>query len=184
MTDHEALDRGIPPWRLAVALAVVAALATGLVLVARAEETPGSQASVARERADSPTSSVATTGRGEGKARVLAGTEAALEAWGWFAATGEIAAVDDAFWPEGPQRSQLAAEAPTIRASPLGAPAYEFTLSGAAVVTVSGDVAEVTGTVTVSRPGTETAAYDWTLEMRWDPEMERWRLWTVRPGGD
>lgn len=181
MTDYESPDRGTPAWRLVTALAVVAALAAALVLVSRAEETRGSETPLTRSGSTPPATDTASARQREQevRAQVLAGTEAALHAWGRFAATGDIAAVDDDFWLEGPQRAQLAAEAPGIRDAPPGPPPYEFTLNEGAVVTVTGDVAEVVGTVTVSRPGAETAAYDWTLEMRWEPVSGRWRLWTV-----
>jgi hypothetical protein len=161
------------------AFGVMLALAAALVLVSRAEPegvaaTPSSVASTqaVETTASAVTSSVA------GESRVLSDAAEALAAWGVFAATGDLDPVFASF-AEGPQLDQLLAEAPDRRISGPGLPAFEFEMSNTSIMAVTDDAATVQSSIEMTRPGIDPAQFRWEIELRWDPEDERWRLYTV-----
>lgn len=101
---------------------------------------------------------------------------AALEAWGEFAATGDLSIVEGLFDVQGPQYAQLAAE----DVDRSGGVPYDVTIEQAEV-TVDGDVAHVRGTVIWSRAREPEQRYEWSIELRL--AAGEWRLWTVRTVG-
>jgi hypothetical protein len=176
MTSVDAPGR--PPWRVVVAITVMVALAVGVVLVslrANADEAaPGSEAAAAV--------AVAVEGETAGALRpetVLSDLDDALAAWGEFAVSGDLTAVDPFFAATGPQRAQLETEAPAIAADPAGPPPYVFDIVEYGGATTDGDVAEVVAGITLSRPGEPESSFRWRIEMRWLPGAARWQLWTV-----
>ncbi len=173
MTGSETPIQGPPTWRIIVAFGVVLALAAALVVV-----TQGSADTIAAPgREETSTPSPAETSPDQA-ATIVADTEAALRAWGWFAATGEIAAVEGVF-AEGPQLAQLRNEAEGLRNSASGLPPFDFALVEPALTDVGESRAVVRSSIRMTRPGTEPADFRWDIEMTWDQAAERWRLYTV-----
>lgn len=94
---------------------------------------------------------------------------AAVEAWGSFAATGDIGLVDLWFSVDGPQYDQLLSEAGSI--VPGGF--YTFALEDAVVV----ERGLVRGTVTITGENREPQTYHWDIELI---HQGTWKVWTVR----
>ncbi|HEV8373243.1 MAG TPA: hypothetical protein VGR68_08555 [Actinomycetota bacterium] len=112
--------------------------------------------------------------------RALADGQRALTDWGRFAVTKDLAEVKESFWSDGPQYKELATEA-RQGGEALGPPAYQITMSGARVITRSGNERVLRGKVEVTRPGEVVQHYQWDVLMRRDDKAGgRWRLWTVR----
>lgn len=101
---------------------------------------------------------------------------AALDAWGEFAATGDLSIVETVFDRDGPQYAQLSSE----EVDPSGGVPYDVTIEQPEV-TVEGDVAHVRGTVVWSRVGEAEQRYEWSIELH--RAAGEWRLWTVRTVG-
>lgn len=203
MASTHQSSAGPPGWRIAAALAIVALLAIGLLLVARSPDTS------ADEAASAPTSSVATgetssttkipepvvvSSSSLPAATASAGTqptvgdpwidlEAALEAWGVFAVTGDLGAINTTFDRQGPQYAQLKAEAVELSSEPLGPPPYDFVMLDPEIVAESPTSVAYRGDVTVSRPDSPTTTGTWEVEMRWAAKAKRWKLWTVASVG-
>jgi hypothetical protein len=110
--------------------------------------------------------------------RIEADGLAALNAWGRFAVSNDLADVRDTFWTNGPQYKQLAKVA--ARGKPLAGPPYTFTLSDTQVLAPSADQRVLRTRVQVSRPGEVVQRYTWDVWLRRD-SAGRWRLWTVQP---
>jgi hypothetical protein len=107
----------------------------------------------------------ATVGWGE-----LEAATAAVEAWGSFAATGEIGLVDGWFAVDGPQYAQLQSEADSILAGGI----YDFALAEGVVV----EPGLVRGTVTITDGKGESQTYLWDIELI--HQDNHWKVWTVR----
>ena len=106
-----------------------------------------------------------TAGGGE-----IEAATAAVEAWGSFAATGDIGLVDGWFAVDGPQYAQLQREVESI--TPGGI--YDFALEDGVVV----EGGLVRGTVTITGGYGESQTYRWDIELvRQGPH---WKVWTVR----
>lgn len=95
---------------------------------------------------------------------------AAVEAWGAFAATGDIGLVDGWFAVDGPQYAQLQSEADSI----LPGGVYDFALTDALVV----EPGLVRATVTITGGNGESQTYLWDIELI--DQDNRWKVWTVR----
>ena len=95
---------------------------------------------------------------------------AAVEAWGSFAATGDIGLVDGWFAVDGPQYAQLQSEADSI----LPGGDYDFALVDGVVV----GPGLVRGTVTITRGNGESQTYLWDIELI--HQHNHWKVWTVR----
>ena len=95
---------------------------------------------------------------------------AAVEAWGSFAATGDIRLVDRWFALDGPQYAQLRSEADSI----LPGGVYDFALAEGVVVMPG----LVRGTVTITGGNGATQTYLWDFELI--HQDNHWRVWTVR----
>ena len=184
MAARDDTDQEMPAWRVVVAFLALLALAGALVLVSRTRDEASPPPELAATTADNARATPPPSAPEAGSAApaledVLPDLTSALAAWGVFAATGELDEVDRYFWPAGPQREQLSREAAPVQAAPIGLPAYEFVLTDPALEVIADDRVDVIGTVSVSRPGVETARYSWRLELRRDSESGLWRLWTV-----
>ena len=94
---------------------------------------------------------------------------AAVEAWGSFAATGDIGLVDGWFAIDGPQYEQLQSEADSILPG-----VYDFVLADGVVV----GPGLVRATVTITGGNGETQTYLWDIELV--HEHNHWKVWTVR----
>ena len=94
---------------------------------------------------------------------------AAVEAWGSFAAAGDIGLVDEWFAVDGPQYAQLQREADSI----LPGGVYNFALEDAVVV----ERGLVRGTVTITGRNRESQTYHWDIELI---HQGTWKVWTVR----
>lgn len=95
---------------------------------------------------------------------------AAVEAWGSFAATGDIGLVDGWFAVDGPQYARLQSEADSI----LPGGVYAFALAEGVVV----EPGLVRGTVTVTGGDGESQTYLWDIELV--HQDNHWQVWTVR----
>ena len=95
---------------------------------------------------------------------------AAVDAWGSFAATGDIRLVEDWFAVDGPQYAQLQSEADSILAGGV----YEFALTDALLV----EAGLVRGTVTVTSGDGGVQVFRWDIELI--QEAKQWKVWTVR----
>ncbi|HKY47637.1 MAG TPA: hypothetical protein VJQ79_06595 [Acidimicrobiia bacterium] len=95
---------------------------------------------------------------------------AAVEAWGSFAATGDIGLVDRWFAIDGPQYAQLQKEEESI--TPGGT--YDFALRHGVVV----EPGLVRGTVTITGGNQEPRTYQWDIELV--HHGTHWKVWTVR----
>lgn len=161
-----------------VALTVMVVLAVGVVMVSLRstadDADPGSEAAAAV--ASAVEGRTAATPRPEA---VLSDLDDALAAWGEFAASGDLTAIEPFFAATGPQRAQLETEAPAIAADPAGPPPYVFNIVEYGGATTDGDVAEVVAGITLSRPGQPESSFRWRIELRWVPAVARWQLWTV-----
>ena len=175
---------GPPAWRVAVAVGVVAALATALVLVSRSPDRaePAVSAPVATSQLAAIPEPAAAPPLPE-PGEILPALDAALAAWGAFAVTGDLSVLEDSFASPGPQWAQLASEAEAIAADPPGPPPYVFDVVEYGGATTEGAVAEVVASIRLSRLGEETASFRWKIELRWDRETARWQLWTVSDAG-
>jgi hypothetical protein len=134
--------------RLSIATLLVAALAAGFWY---------STAAVSADHA--------TVGWGE-----IEAATAAVEAWGCFAATGDIGLVDRWFAVDGPQYAQLQSEADSI----LPGGTYDFALENGVVV----ERGLVRGTVTITGENRESQTYQWDIELI--QQGTHWKVWTVR----
>ena len=124
-----------------------------------------------------PSSIVPTTTAAVSNPPVVVALEAALEAWGNFAVTGNMKDLDDSFVVGGPQRRALRQEAPSIREDPPGPPPYSVKASDVFTVSVAPDDVVLRTVVTWQRDGVEDATYTWHVQMRRvDGE---WRLYAV-----
>jgi hypothetical protein len=95
---------------------------------------------------------------------------AAVEAWGSFAATGDIGLVEGWFSVDGPQYAQLLSEAESI----IPGGVYAFALAEAVVV----EPGLVRGIVTVTGERRESRTYEWDIELI--HQDAHWKVWTVR----
>ncbi len=177
-------DPGGPaPWRVAAGLGVVALLALGLALVERrtSETSPPPASTVggvwAAVETPGPVSS-----QGPGTSWVASehddlfhDVQSALDAWGEFGVTGDIATVAATFDPDGNQYALLVTETGSIE--PTGGPPLRIAMEDPRAVTVDETVAVVEGTVTVGEGDSRSPV--WRIEMRRAGPDDRWRLWTV-----
>jgi hypothetical protein len=113
--------------------------------------------------------------------QVVAGAQRALQAWGEFAVTGDLATLEDTFWKQGLQYQQLAKEARAIRRRGAGPPPYQFTLTPRQVLPGPGGQRIVRGSVRMSRSGEPTRSFQWDIYMQRarGSGNQPWRLWTV-----
>lgn len=95
---------------------------------------------------------------------------AAVEAWGSFAATGDIGFVDEWFAIDGPQYAQLQMEVESI----IPGGVYDFALEDAVVV----ERGLVRGTVAITDGNLEPRTYQWDIELV--HQGTHWKVWTVR----
>jgi hypothetical protein len=102
---------------------------------------------------------------------------AALDAWGVFAVTGNIAVVADAFDPAGPQYGTVLEEAEALAAEPIGLPGYTFAIGETTLERPRPQRVVLTGPVTMSRPGEADQQFSWRIHLRWSGTA--WRLWTI-----
>lgn len=186
-------QRGRPRWGMPVAVALVALLIAGLVWTFAS--TGGSQAAappVTTPQVTTPvassvpattvapatpsTSAPAAVEPEPDLADPLVAARAALSAWGEFAGTGDLTAVEPYFASDGPQMQQLQGEAARIDDSAAARP-YSVSITDPLVATDGGS-STVEAAVTWSRAGEADQAYHWAVELRL--VGGRWRLWTVR----
>jgi hypothetical protein len=107
---------------------------------------------------------------GDAGAGEIEAAMAAVEAWGTFAATGDIESVSAWFADDGPQFLQLQSEVGSI--VPGGV--YDFALTEAEVV----EPGLVRGSVSVTIASGHTQTYRWDIELI--QQHDRWKVWTVR----
>ena len=107
---------------------------------------------------------------GDHTASEIESTIAAVDAWGSFAATGDIRLVSEWFAVDGPQYAQLVSEVDSI----LPGGVYDFALVDAVVV----EPGLVRGFVTVTGETGEPQTYHWDIELV--EQDNRWKVWTVR----
>jgi hypothetical protein len=187
---------GAPTWRVVAALVWVGVLLAALVVVNGREvdsvAAPAAPREFVVEAAAEPSlgdaaanasSSTSDAGLRVGVDRVEGDLDAALRAWGVFAATGDLAAVEGAFAVDGPQYDQLQSEVADRLANAPGLPAFDFLMRDAAIVDSSKSAMVLRGDVVLQRAGVAAETFRWDVEMRWDGELGRWVLWTVAEAG-
>lgn len=201
---------GPPPWRIVAALVFVAALVVALVAVGGSDEASSGPAATSTSTsvaiADVPVTTVVETVTpttqpqdGQSPSTVTSGDDtppggapledaegdlaAALEAWGLFAATGDISAVAGFFAPSGPQYAQLVSEVEDRVANAPGLPAFDFVMEQPTEVARTEGSVVYRGEVRIERPGVEPEVFLWDVEMRREPDTSRWLLWTVSSAG-
>lgn len=113
---------------------------------------------------------------------VLDAASRALEAWGWFAVSGDLSHVRGHFAPGGPQMRRFEEEAPGFTARPLGPPPYEYRLQDSEVAAAGPGERRVRAAVAVARPGEPDRTLRWELELRWSAGEGRWQVWSVSEG--
>jgi hypothetical protein len=113
--------------------------------------------------------------------RVIADAQRALDAWGEFAISGDLAKLGDTFQKDGLQYKRLVEESPELKRKNTGPPSYKFALTPSRVLDAPDNQKIVRGTVRVTRPGERAQSFKWDIYMRRVPESdpERWQLWTV-----
>lgn len=152
-----------PRWRARAAIAVVIALAACVAYMLTAGPPARPPAPVLAEVAP-PAQRAATQ---------------ALDAWARFASTGELATLDGAFDPAGPQMAALRLQAVGLAQPDVGA--YTF---GADVLSVRAgrnpDEEVVVADVVLSRPGEADQRFAWEIVMRRSGQSGAWVVWTVR----
>ena len=194
------------PWRLVAVAMFLGALAGGIVVAMRpqpvtkhpqpttigAAPTTGTTATAAVSDDLKSTTSRASATTVPSPATTLpppadvAATEleqtavAALNAWGVFAVTGNIAVVADLFDPAGPQYGTVLEEAAALAAEPIGLPGYTFTMGAISLDRPRQQRVVLTGPVTMTRPGEADQQFVWRIHLRWSGT--EWRLWTIDEG--
>ena len=101
---------------------------------------------------------------------------AALDGWGRFAVTGDLAEVEPWFASDGPQMTRFRGEAQMIAVAPPGDPPYEVTF---VPIDFSGDDQEqrIQAEVVFVRTGEPSQQFEWVFVVR---RIEgRWWVWTV-----
>ena len=115
---------------------------------------------------------------------VVVALQAALDAWGQFAVTGQMADLGEHFVVGGPQRRLLRDESSVIRENPAGPPGYVVTASNIFSLSVTTDDVVLRADVEWAREGEESQQFLWDIQMR---RIDgRWQLLTVEdvtPGG-
>lgn len=173
-----------PRWRLTLALVLVAGLAAAVVAASGifGDEPPRTSppaavpAGLSPTTAASPQSTAGTASRGDDETEaILHATQAALDAWGEFAVTGDLGPVEEQF-ADGPQLRQLRDEAASRPAEAPGPPPYRFTLRDTSV-TADDAAARVDAEVVLTRPGEVSQEFRWRIHLR--RFGDEWRLWTV-----
>lgn len=173
-------------WRMVVAFTVLLLLLTALVVVSRSDPDTSETAAAPTQDTPVPTAGRATTSssiapqpQSSPEEVLLEHTQDALDAWGVFAATGNLDVVRETFGA-GPQLEQLRSEAEHPDAVWPGLPAFRFAIAGSSVSSLNEEAALVRVSIEMSRePGVTADAFSWDIEMRWDGAEERWRLYTV-----
>lgn len=108
---------------------------------------------------------------------VLAATADALAAWGVFAVDGDLDSLRSYFWEEGPQWSNLEADAAAVVARQDDGPAYDVAVANAETTDGGNDSAIVDATVIFSRPGELDQQFEWRIELR--SGADGWKIWAV-----
>lgn len=184
------------PWRVGLALAVIAALAGGIVwgsldggdggsIAAPVTTTAVAVAAAPDTAAAAPVpttggvQSARTTSPSPPEEAVFDATVRALAAWGEYAVTGDLSLVEGTFVAAGPQLEQLRGEAPARLADPLGPPPYVFEIRDPVVTLKDAGEAVVAAQVVVTRPREPSQAYEWRIHLH--RIGGTWQLWTVEP---
>jgi hypothetical protein len=105
--------------------------------------------------------------------------EAALEAWGRFAGSGDLAILHEHFHPLSPQLTLLAAKAAALTQAPLDESPYSFVMTEPLVNLQSSRLALMQGTVITTRGEETLSELDWRLTFAWSEETESWLVWTI-----
>lgn len=171
------LDGDRRPPRAGMPLAVV--LVVGLVgavgwTVRRPASPPPSAASVPTTLVSTTTTSVAlTTTVAPAEPGPIEGAQAALDAWGRFAGSGDLGELRSHFAPDGEQLAQLRLQAGAVA---VGEP-YRVRLENPSAHD-DGDGMTVIGDVVWTRAGEPEQRYRWAIELQRAPVG--WLLTTVR----
>lgn len=184
------------PWRIGLAVAVIAALVGGIVwfsepsggnppTVASTSATTtttggdGSSTSSPDQTAAASSTSTPATAAPSPETAVLEATDRALAAWGEFAVTGDLTLVSRLFVAHGPQLEQLRGEGAALLAEPLGPPPYVFELRDPVVTMEDPGEANLAAQVVMTRPGDPPQELDWRIHLH---QIDgTWQLRTVEP---
>lgn len=176
------MSDAVAPWRLRVAIVIVALLAIGLGVTTRIG-VPGSTDQTSASGMGSDTTSGPSATNGATLERVTTVTirsddevrrtvQYALAAWGVFAGSGDLADVEGFFDPHGPQWSMLEEEAGSV-GTPFVAEVEEASL------VFDGRFAVFRASVTLMAERFESRGADWAIELR--PGLDgRWLIWSIR----
>lgn len=97
---------------------------------------------------------------------VVVALQAALDAWGQFAVTGQMADLGEHFVVGGPQRRLLRDESAAIRENPVGPPGYVVTASNIFSLSVTTDDVVLRADIEWAREGEESQKFLWDIQMR------------------
>lgn len=181
----------VAPWRRWSGYGVVALLAVVLFAISFRRPDPATPLPGAITSRSSPVVSTfpvratgsaapATAGADEtaDTAEVESTVGQALTAWGAFAVSGDLAVMQSWFWADGPQWSNLSADAVSIEERQDDGPLYVVTIDRP-VVEVHEDSASLAAKVVFERPGEENQEFSWTLLLR--RRNGEWRIWSIEP---
>lgn len=160
-----------PTWGMPVAIALVGVLVLGTLVVVASASLRHHDAVTAV-----PTVAPPTSGTDDD---IVAAALSALQAWGRFAGSGDLAELRSLFDVDGPQYRELAAEAPALEAAPSLAYAVD---TQASVKERTANRAVIDAVVVWRRPGEADQRLHWTIELR--TADQAWRLWTVTGNPD
>jgi len=175
-------DRRPPRWGLPAAIAVAGVLLLAVLVMVvlpaltGAGNKPDNEAEGRRDAAETAQGRAPEAGPVDPR---IDSAAKALAAWGQFAATGDLAALEGFFDKEGPQYRALKHEAASLAGASPGERPYRVTLSNPAVTSADTRQIAVAGSVVWSRQPEVDQAFAWQIVLRTSPEG-RWVLWTVQ----
>ena len=161
-------DRPPARWRRALGVVILAILAITVAITVLGDS--GSPPATSAEEAARPD---------RGETAAVAAAQAALNSWGEFGVTGDLAVVARLFDPAGPQYARFAKEVDSIKAKAAGAPAYVFAMDDPRLLPGSGTERVVRGSIVASRNGETDQHFAWDIVLRRNG-TSGWVVWTVR----
>ncbi len=105
--------------------------------------------------------------------------DAALDAWGGFATSGDLQILGEMFHPSSPQLPLLQDMALEIVAAPSGGPAYALLMKDPHIEMRTSSFATIEGSVTATRGEGSPSETTWRLVMSWSEEQGSWMIWTI-----
>jgi hypothetical protein len=177
-------DRRPPRWGLPAAIAVAGVLFLAVLIIVVLPTLTGAGNRRNTEAAEEGTSARIAQARAPEAPPVdprIDSAAKALAAWGQFAVTGDLAALEGFFDKEGPQYRALMDEAQRLVGTDPGGTPYQVTLLNPSVTSAESRQVTVAGNVVWSRQPEVQQAFAWQIVLRPEPQGG-WVLWTVQNG--